>query len=441
MKKKIYLLTIIFLILDIITKILAVKYVTNIEIIPNFFNLYLVYNEGIAFSLLQGSRIIVIIITIMFLIYMKKEVIDKVNNKLEIFAISLILGGVLGNLLDRIFYKKVIDFLSFKIFNYNFPVFNLADVFICLGAFLYIIVIIKGDKMKIVVDSDKIRIDKFLSEKTEYSRSKIQKMIDDEKILVNNNKISSNYKVKLNDEIFIDEEEEIEITNEKEEMDLDIVYEDEYLAIINKPSGLVTHPAVGNKNHTLVNGLLYHFNKISNENSIRPGIVHRLDKDTSGLMVVAKDDITHEKLSNMIKEKQVERKYYALVWGIVRHDKGTIDAPIGRDINDRQKYTVTNINAKSAITHFKVIKRFKEVTLLECKLETGRTHQIRVHMNYINHPIVNDPVYGKRKKINEYGQMLHSKSIKFTHPITNQKLSFEKEPDKEFNEILNMFED
>ena len=441
MKKKIYFLALIFLILDIAAKYFAIKYVDNIVIIPNFFNLYLVFNEGIAFSLLQGSRILVIILTIIFLIYMEKEIIKKVNNKLELYATSLILGGVLGNLLDRIFYKKVVDFLSFKILGYNFPVFNLADVFICLGAFLYIIVIIKGDKMKVVVDQDKVRIDKFLSERTEYSRSKIQKMIEDEKILVNNNKISSNYKVKLDDEIFLDEEEEIEITDEKEDMNLDIVYEDEYLAIINKPSGIVTHPAVGNKNHTLVNGLLYHFNKISNKDSIRPGIVHRLDKDTSGLMVVAKDDITHEKLAELIKNKEVERKYYALVWGVVRHDKGTIDAPIGRDINDRQKYTVTNINGKPSITHFKVIKRYKDVTLLECKLETGRTHQIRVHMNYINHPVVNDPVYGKRKKINEYGQMLHSRSIKFIHPITNKELSFEKDVDGKFKEILNMFED
>ena len=142
-----------------------------------------------------------------------------------------------------------------------------------------------------------------------------------------------------------------------------------------------------------------------------------------------------------IQNKEVERKYYALVWGVVRHDKGTIDAPIGRGINDRQKYTVTNINGKPSITHFKVIKRYKDVTLLECKLETGRTHQIRVHMNYINHPVVNDPVYGKRKKINEYGQMLHSRSIKFIHPITNKELSFEKDVDGKFKEILNMFKD
>ena len=290
--------------------------------------------------------------------------------------------------------------------------------------------------MKLVVNENNIRIDAYLSNVTDYSRSKISKMIKDEKIYVNNKLIQASYKVKENDVIeFEDELEEItDILPEK--MDLDIVYEDEYLAIINKQSGLVVHPAVGNKEHTLVNGLLYHFNNISGKNTIRPGVVHRLDKDTSGLMVVAKDDKTHEMLSEMIKEKEVERKYLALVWGVVRHEKGTINAPIGRDFNNRQKFTVTDINAKESVTHFRTIERYKETTLIECKLETGRTHQIRVHMEYINHPIVNDPVYGKRKKINDFGQMLHSKSIKLVHPITNKELFFEVEPPQEFIEIL-----
>ncbi len=295
--------------------------------------------------------------------------------------------------------------------------------------------------MKLVVEEGNIRIDKYLVEKTDYSRSKIQKLIKDGNILVNNKKISANYNIKLNDEIIINDNEEKIIENTPEKMDLDIVYEDEYLAIINKKSGLVVHPAIGNYNHTLVNGLLYHFNNISNKETIRPGIVHRLDKDTSGLMIVAKDDKTHEKLSNMIRKKKIERKYLALVWGVLKHDKGTIDAPIGRDINDRQKYTVTDINSKDSITHFKVVKRYKEVTLIECILETGRTHQIRVHMNYIGHPIVNDVVYCKKKKINDFGQMLHSKSIKLIHPITKELLEFTKEPPKEFLDILNTFED
>ena len=293
--------------------------------------------------------------------------------------------------------------------------------------------------MTITSDKENVRIDVFLTDNTEFSRNKISQVIKKGEVLVNNKKVSASYKVKIGDVINYNEPAPDIIDLEPEKMDLDIVYEDDYLVIINKPSGLVVHPAVGNYSHTLVNGLLYHFNKISNKKSIRPGIVHRLDKDTSGLMIVAKDDKIHDLLAGMIKNKKVERKYLALVWGVLRHEKGTIDAPIGRDINDRQKYTVTDINSKNSITHFKVIERFKEVTLLECKLDTGRTHQIRVHMEYIGHPIVNDPVYGRRKIINDFGQMLHSKSIKLIHPITNKELFFEVEPPKEFNEILESF--
>lgn len=293
--------------------------------------------------------------------------------------------------------------------------------------------------MKIVVEESNIRIDKFLSLNTDYSRSKMQKLIKDGNVLVNGDVVSSSYVVKLDDVIEILDMESEEILLEPEKMDIDIVYEDEYLAIINKKSGVVVHPAVGNFSHTLVNGLMYHFNNISKTSSIRPGIVHRLDKDTSGLMVVAKNDLVHEKLSNMIKNKEVERCYLALVWGVLMHDKGTIDAPIGRDINNRQKYAVTNVNSKDSITHFMVLERFKDVTLISCKLDTGRTHQIRVHMDYIKHPIVNDPVYGNRKLFNDFGQMLHSKSIRFIHPITGKELYYEVDAPKEFYEILDNF--
>lgn len=293
--------------------------------------------------------------------------------------------------------------------------------------------------MIIVSDKENVRIDVFLKDKTLFSRSKLAKIIKDGEVLVNDKEVSASYKVKIGDVISYTEPSVEPLDLEPEKMELDIVYEDEYLAIINKPSGLVVHPAVGNYNHTLVNGLLYHFNNISNKKTIRPGIVHRLDKDTSGLMIVAKDDKVHDILANMIKNKEVERLYLALVWGVLRHEKGTIDAPIGRDINDRQKYTVTDINSKNSVTHFKVMERYKDATLLECKLDTGRTHQIRVHMNYIGHPIVNDPVYGRRKIINDFGQMLHSRSIKLIHPITNKELFFEVKPPKEFLEILENF--
>ena len=283
-----------------------------------------------------------------------------------------------------------------------------------------------------IVEEENIRIDTYLSNKLDISRSKIQKLIDEEKITVNGKVIKSNYKTKLNDEIEIDDELDFDITVEPVEIPLDIVYEDEYLMIINKPSGLVVHPAPGHYDDTLVNGLLFYLNKDKTKN-IRPGIVHRLDKDTSGLMVVAKDEKTMELLSEMISKKEVERKYLAIVDGVIKENTATINAPIGRDPSNRQKMAI-NPTGKNAITHIKVIERFKNNTFIECLLDTGRTHQIRVHLSYINHRVTNDPVYGEG---NEFGQMLHSYSIKFIHPITKKELYFEQDPPKEFIEELN----
>jgi len=288
--------------------------------------------------------------------------------------------------------------------------------------------------MHIMSEKENVRIDQYLTESLDISRSKVQKLIKEEKVIVNNKIVSNNYKVKLNDSIEVNDELDFEISVEAENIPLNIVYEDDYLLIVNKESGMVVHPAPGNYSGTLVNALMGKFN-LSND-KIRPGIVHRIDKDTSGLLVVAKDDKTHELLGDMIKNKDVERIYVALVDGVIKHETGTIDAPIGRDPNNRQKMKVTDENSKDAITHFRVLKRFKDSTLIECKLETGRTHQIRVHMNYIGFPICNDPVYGRGKKATSFGQMLHSKSIRFTHPITKKEIYFECDVPNEFKEYL-----
>lgn len=290
--------------------------------------------------------------------------------------------------------------------------------------------------MEIEVKRENIRLDQYLVEELEISRSKIQKLIKDGRITLNEKQVNVSALVKLGDIITVSDNLDFEINITGEDIPLDIVYEDKYLLVINKPSGMVVHPAPGNYHGTMVNALIYRF-ELSSKDPIRPGIVHRIDKDTSGLLVVAKDDYTHELLSDMISKKEVERIYYALVDGIIPHETGTIDAPIGRDPNNRQKMKVTDINSKNAVTHFRVLKRYStNQTLIECKLETGRTHQIRVHMAYIGYPIYNDPVYGKTKHPSSFGQFLHSKRLKFIHPITHELLEFDTPLPDEFKNYL-----
>ena len=293
---------------------------------------------------------------------------------------------------------------------------------------------------EIIVEINDERIDTFLAKTLDISRSKAAKLIEDN-VLVNNKKVKNSYLVKENDKISITEYEEEEIKAIPEKMDLDIVYEDDDVIVVNKENGIVVHPAIGNTHHTLVNGLLYHSKELSSKNGeFRPGIVHRIDAYTTGLLMIAKNDKAHDFLAKQLNEKTVHRKYIALVWGVINNDTGTIDAPIGRDNLDRKKMAVIS-GGKEAITHFKVLKRYKNATLIELKLETGRTHQIRVHMNYIGYPVVNDPVYGRRKLIDNTGQCLHAKELGFIHPTTKKYMEFSCELPMCFTNILKKFEE
>lgn len=296
--------------------------------------------------------------------------------------------------------------------------------------------------MEVVVsDSSNERIDKYLSNNTSLSRTLISKMIDGEFIKVNDKKTKNNYKVKDGDKINIDETYQVEQDILPEKMDLDIVYEDKDIMVINKPSGMVVHPGNGNYSHTLVNGLMYYTNNLSDINGdVRPGIVHRIDKDTSGLIIVAKNNKAHEILSKYFQDKSITRKYIALLKGELNTDSATIDAPIGRSDVDRKKMAVTSKNSKNAVSHLKVLKRYKGYTLVEFKLDTGRTHQIRVHANYIGHPLYNDPVY-TNDKCSEFGQFLHSYSMDFKHPITGENMHFECELPEYFKKHLEVLEE
>ncbi len=292
--------------------------------------------------------------------------------------------------------------------------------------------------MEFKVDNGGERIDSYLLNVVDKSRSKIQSLIKNGHVTVNGKSIKSSYVVRDNDLIVLDDIEEEVMTATAEKMDLDIVYEDDDVIVVNKANGIVVHPAVGNTSGTLVNGLLYHSKNLSSINGeFRPGIVHRIDRDTTGLLMIAKNDKSHECLARQLENKTTERIYWALVWGVIPNDTGTIDAPIGRDPKDRKKQAVTSVNSKHAVTHFKVLERYHNATLIELSLETGRTHQIRVHMNYIGHPVVNDPVYGRRKIIDDSGQCLHAKTLGFIHPTTGKHMMFNSELPDCFVNILN----
>lgn len=283
------------------------------------------------------------------------------------------------------------------------------------------------------------RLDIYLTEVLGESRNFILKNIKSGKILVNDNIVKGGYALKEGDKITINDLS-VDTDIKAENIPLDILYEDDDIIVVNKKSGMVVHPGSGNYSGTLVNALMAHTEDLSDEEGTeRCGIVHRIDKDTSGILLIAKTNEAHRILSLGFKNKTIKRKYIALVYGVIENNKGKINAPIARSKTDRKKMCVSDVNAKNAVTNFTVLERYKKATLIELVLETGRTHQIRVHMEYIGHPIVNDPVYGRRKIINDYGQMLHAEYLAFNHPRTGEWMEFQVKPEKEFYEILDMF--
>ncbi|WLV25700.1 RluA family pseudouridine synthase [Aciduricibacillus chroicocephali] len=289
----------------------------------------------------------------------------------------------------------------------------------------------------IKAEDAKTRIDKLLAAlNPEQSRSQLQNWIESGHVTVNEKSVKTNYKCQEGDEIKWSEPAAVPLELEAEDIPLDIIYEDRDVLVVNKPRGMVVHPSAGHRSGTLVNALLYHCKDLSGINGVeRPGIVHRIDKDTSGLLVVAKNDKAHASLAEQLSEKTIERKYEAIVHGIIEHETGLIDAPIARDPKDRQRMGVVQ-GGKPAVTHFHVLERFENFTYVECRLETGRTHQIRVHMRYIGHPLAGDPKYGPRKTLDIGGQALHARDIGFDHPSTGEFMRFSVQAPQYFQDLL-----
>lgn len=292
-----------------------------------------------------------------------------------------------------------------------------------------------------IQEDQQMRLDKYLTEQfPEQTRSYLQKLIKDGEVLVNGKTVKSGFQLSKGDEVSVNIPEPKELDVEPQKMDLDIVYEDEDVILINKPKGMVVHPAPGHTTDTLVNGLLYHCkDNLSGINGVaRPGIVHRIDRDTTGILIVCKNDMSHNSIAAQLKEHSITRRYRALVHGNVKNDTGTVEGPIGRHPIDRKKMAINERNGKPAVTHYTVLERFGNYTLIECVLETGRTHQIRVHMTSIGHPLVGDEVYGPAKcPFKLQGQCLHAMVLGFVHPRTGEYMEFSAELPEYFDKLLN----
>ncbi|WP_203648499.1 RluA family pseudouridine synthase [Secundilactobacillus yichangensis] len=292
-------------------------------------------------------------------------------------------------------------------------------------------------KVQLEITDQSGRLDKVLSEMMpDESRSHLKQAIEEDRVLVNSQVEKPKYKVQPGDQIEVTIPDPVPLDLEPENIPLDIVYEDDDVIVVNKPSGMVVHPSPGHPDHTLVNALLYHSPLSTINGTYRPGIVHRIDKDTSGLLMVAKNDNAHRSLAAQLKNKTNLREYIALVHGVIKQDTGVIDAPIGRSPKDRKRQAIV-ADGRHAVTHFKVLERYLNYTLISCWLETGRTHQIRVHMKSIGHPLAGDPLYGPRKTIAGSGQFLHAKKLGFRHPVTGKQLVFEAPLPADFQKVIN----
>ena len=379
------------------------------------------------------TDIVVLALVIRLMIVQK----DTMNFKTKI-ALGLIVGGGLSNLIDRILKGGVINYIKISSWE-HMPAINFASIIIAIGFILFVVNLAIYSLNNIMVDIDGQRLDVYICQiKSDISRSMVQKMIEQSKILVNGKKEKPSYKLKVGDNITIEYIKPQETKLKPQKIPIEIIYDDNDIIVVNKPKGLVVHPGNGNLDGTLANAILDickdSLSGIGGE--IRPGIVHRLDKDTSGLLIIAKNDKAHINMSNKIKNREVKKIYIALVKGVIQENEATISMPIARSKKDRKKMAVDK-NGKEAITHFKVLKRYDKYTLLEVKIDTGRTHQIRVHMAEIGHPIVGDTVYSNGK--NEFGvigQCLHAKSLEFKHPITSKEMKLEAKLPEYFQDIL-----
>ena len=428
MKKqiRIYIYIIGLILIDQLSKVWALSALRGTEgiaVIPNVFELSYLENRGAAFGILQDHQIFFVLITVaaaVILTWIYRRIPQTKKYIPLRISYALIMAGAFGNLIDRVFRGYVVDFFYFKWI--DFPVFNVADIYVTVTMILLLILIL------------------FFYKEEDLDFLNINKLCKEERAALNGKTSKGNKKCKEGDVITLQVPEPTELEILPEEMNLDIVYEDQDVILINKPKGMVVHPAAGHYSGTLVNGLMAHCkDELSGINGVlRPGIVHRIDKDTTGILIVCKNDMAHQSIAKQLYDHSITRKYHAIVYGNIKEEEGTVNAPIGRSLKDRKKMGIV-MDGKHAVTHYKVLKRLKKgFTYIECQLETGRTHQIRVHMASIKHPLLGDDVYGpKKSKYTLEGQCLHAKVLGFVHPRTGEYMEFEVPLPEYFEKLLN----